>query len=224
VARIHRQDLADLLARAVAPGVALWGLVVGVGLLITRTLTGLDQREDALAVAFNRRRTDFWDPVSWLFSRLGNTESVIAVCLVAVLVLLWRTRDWRWSVVPLIAISLQAAIFLPATLAVERQRPPAIPMDSSPPTSSYPSGHTGASTALYVSFLLMAQSIERRWLRRLVTGGCAVVPVLVGVARLYRGAHHISDVVAGMLNGLVCALLAYHWWRHRARREVTARA
>jgi membrane-associated phospholipid phosphatase len=202
----------------------LWAVVVGIGLLITGPLKAIDLAEDGVTVAFNRNRTPFWDPVSWVCARVGNTESVIAVCLVAVLVLLWKSRDWRWSVVPLIAISLQAAIFLPATLVVERQRPPAIPMDSSPPTSSYPSGHTGASTALYVSFLLMAQSIERPWLRRLVTGACAVIPLLVGVARLYRGAHHISDVLAGMLNGLVCALLAYQWWRHRAQRVVAAGA
>jgi membrane-associated phospholipid phosphatase len=202
----------------------LWAVVVGIGLLITGPLKAIDLAEDGVTVAFNRNRTPFWDPVSWVCSRFGNTESVIAVCLVAVLVLLWKSRDWRWSVVPFIAISLQAAIFLPATLVVERQRPPAIPMDSSPPTSSYPSGHTGASTALYVSFLLMAQSIERPWLRRLVTGACAVIPLLVGVARLYRGAHHISDVLAGMLNGLVCALLAYQWWRHRAQRVVAAGA
>jgi membrane-associated PAP2 superfamily phosphatase len=202
----------------------LWAVVVGIGLLITGPLKAIDLAEDGVTVAFNRNRTPFWDPVSWVCSRFGNTESVIAVCLVAVLVLLWKSRDWRWSVVSLIAISLQAAIFLPATLVVERQRPPAIPMDSSPPTSSYPSGHTGASTALYVSFLLMAQSIERPWLRRLVTGACAVIPLLVGVARLYRGAHHISDVLAGMLNGLVCALLAYQWWRHRAQRVVAAGA
>jgi membrane-associated phospholipid phosphatase len=202
----------------------LWAVVVGIGLLITGPLKAIDLAEDGVTVAFNRNRTPFWDPVSWVCSRFGNTESVIAVCLVAVLVLLWKSRDWRWSVGPLIAISLQAAIFLPATLVVERQRPPAIPMDSSPPTSSYPSGHTGASTALYVSFLLMAQSIERPWLRRLVTGACAVIPLLVGVARLYRGAHHISDVLAGMLNGLVCALLAYQWWRHRAQRVVAAGA
>jgi undecaprenyl-diphosphatase len=104
-------------------------------------------------------------------------------------------------------------------MAVDRQRPPAIPMDASPPTSSYPSGHTGASTGLYVSFLLMAQQIERPWLRRTVTVGCALVPLLVGTARLYRGAHHLSDVLAGMANGLACALLAYGWWRHRARAD-----
>jgi predicted RNase H-like nuclease len=27
-----------------------------------------------------------------------------------------------------------------------------------------------------------------------------------------------------MLNGLVCALLAYQWWRHRAQRVVAAGA
>ena len=120
---------------------------------------------------------------------------VIGVCLIAVAIIWWRTREWRWAVVPLIAISLQATIFLFLTLVVGRQRPPAIPMDASPPTSSYPSGHTGASTALYFSLLLMAAArIERPWLRRLLMTLCAVVPFLVGIARLYRGAHHISDV------------------------------
>jgi membrane-associated phospholipid phosphatase len=45
---------------------------------------------------------------------------------------------------------------------------------------------------------------------------CAVIPFLVGIAWLYRGAHHISDVLAGMVNGVLCAILAYPWYRHRA--------
>jgi undecaprenyl-diphosphatase len=220
MARIHRQDASDLLLRAVAPGIVLFGVVVGIGLLLTGPLKGVDEAEDRITDAFNRNRTDFWDPISWVCSRFGNTEIVIGVCLIAVAIIWWRTREWRWSVVPLIAISLQATIFLFATMAVGRQRPPALPMDSSPPTSSYPSGHTGASTALYLSLLLMAAArIERTWLRRLLMGVCAVIPFLVGIARLYRGAHHISDVLAGMLNGVVCAVLAYQWWKHRARAE-----
>lgn len=175
-------------------------------------------------MAFGRNRRSYLDPVSWVCSRFGNTEVVIGVCVVVVALVLWRTRDWRWSAVPAISIALQATIFLFATMAVGRQRPPAIPLDTSPPTSSYPSGHTGASTALYASLLLMAQQVERAWLRRTVTTVCALVPVLVGVARLYRGAHHLSDVLAGMLNGVACAALAYGWWRHRARSAATARA
>jgi membrane-associated phospholipid phosphatase len=160
-----------------------------------------------------------------VFSRVGNTEYVIAICLFVVGLLWWRTRDLRWSLVPLLSISLQATIFLFATMAVGRQRPPAIPMDASPPTSSYPSGHTGASTALYVSLLLMAAArIERDGLRRLVVGLCVLLPALVGLARLYRGAHHISDVVVGMLNGIVCAVLAYHWWKATRKGPVADRA
>jgi len=41
----------------------------------------------------------------------------------------------------------------------------------------------------------------------------------VTYARLYRGMHHITDVGVGMLNGLLCALLAYGWYRHRARQS-----
>jgi undecaprenyl-diphosphatase len=73
----------------------------------------------------------------------------------------------------------------------------------------------GASTALYVTFALMAQRIERAWLRRLLTVVFLIVPVLVGYGRLYRGMHHLSDIIVGLLNGLACAFLAWHWLRRR---------
>ncbi|KQZ89747.1 hypothetical protein ASD62_10975 [Phycicoccus sp. Root563] len=225
MARIHWQEGRDLLTRTVVPGVGVFAVVVALGLLVTGPLAVIDHKEDRISADFNRFRNDALDPVSAVFSHVGNTEYVIAICLVAVGILYWRTRDLRWSVVPLVAISLQALIFLFATMAVGRQRPPAIPMDASPPTSSFPSGHTGASTALYVSLLLMAATrIERAGLRRLVIGVCAVLPVLVGLARLYRGAHHISDVVVAMLNGIACALLAFHWWKATRTQTATGRA
>jgi undecaprenyl-diphosphatase len=59
----------------------------------------------------------------------------------------------------------------------------------------------------------MAQRIETPWLRRLVTVVCLVVPVLVGYARLYRGMHHLTDVLVGLANGLVCFVLAWLWLR-----------
>ena len=42
---------------------------------------------------------------------------------------------------------------------------------------------------------------------------CILAPLLVSYARLYRGAHHVSDIVVGMLNGLLCALLAWNYLR-----------
>jgi undecaprenyl-diphosphatase len=220
--RIHREDGRDLLTRTIGPGVVVWGVIVGIGLLITGPLSAIDRREDSVAAAFNRNRTDLWDGITDVWSRVGNTEIVIATCVVVTAVLLWRTRDWRFSAVPAIAISLQATIFVLATHTVGRLRPPVLPEDPSPPTSSYPSGHVGAATALYASFALMAaERIERDWLRRFVIALCVILPLLVTYARLYRGAHHISDVVMGIANGLVCAGLAYGWYKHRTRSTST---
>lgn len=102
-------------------------------------------------------------------------------------------------------------MFTAATLLVGRPRPEATLLDDAPPTSSYPSGHVGASVALYVSLAFMAQSIERTWLRRLLTVVLLAMPVLVACSRFYRGMHHGSDILVGAVNGLVCAFWAWFW-------------
>jgi membrane-associated phospholipid phosphatase len=42
--------------------------------------------------------------------------------------------------------------------------------------------------------------------------GCCLltIPVAVGLSRMYRGMHHPTDVAFGMLNGLVCVVIAAH--------------
>ncbi|MGA8980301.1 MAG: phosphatase PAP2 family protein, partial [Pedococcus sp.] len=209
-----RSAIRDVLVRAAAPAVALWAVIVGLGFLITGPLGGLSA-ENSLSESVQGSRTDTWNSVTMVWSRIGNTEIIIGVCVLAVGLLWWRTRQWWLAVVPAIAISLQATVFVIATAVVGRSRPEVAHLDPAPPTSSYPSGHMGAATALYVSFALLAQRIERPMLRRLVTTVLLVVPLLVGWARLYRGMHHLSDIVVGAANGLVCALLAWAYLRRR---------
>ena len=219
MARLHREDLTGLVARAIAPGVVVWAAIVGIGLLISGPLGGLAKDEEAVNESLAAGRTPTWNTVTMVWSLIGNTEYVIAVCVLVSLVLLWRTRDWVFSIVPVVAISLQSTIFVLATLVVGRQRPTVPHLDPAPPTSSYPSGHVGASTALYLTFALLAARIERTWLRVLTTVVCLALPLLVTYARLYRGMHHVTDVTVGLLNGIACALLAWGWWRWSARRR-----
>jgi undecaprenyl-diphosphatase len=215
--RFHRQDGGDLLARAVAPGVGLGGLIIGGGFALEGPLEGLAKSEEAVNKDLAADRTGSWNTITQIWSHIGNTEYVIGVCILVVAILLWRTRDWRLAAVPVIAIAMQGLIFLIAARTVDRDRPPVEKLDPSPPTASYPSGHTGASTGLYVAFALLALAIHRSWLRTLTIIACLTMPLLVGFARLYRGMHHVSDIAAGLLNGIVCALLAYAWYRHRTR-------
>jgi membrane-associated phospholipid phosphatase len=206
--------LRDLLLRAAAPAVAVWVVVVGLGLLIKGPFDGLSS-EDSISKDVQGTRTPTWDTVTMVWSHIGNTEIVIGVCVLAVGVLWWRTRQWWLAIVPAIAIALQATVFVIATAVVARPRPHVPHLDPAPPTSSYPSGHVGAATALYLSFALLAQRLERPWLRRLVTTVCLLIPALVAWARLYRGMHHLSDILVGVANGVACALLAWAYLRRK---------
>ncbi len=215
--------LRDAALRVLMPAVLLWAAVVGIGLLIEGPLGGLPG-EDAWSKDIQDARSPVWDTVTMVWSRIGNTEIVIATCLVAVALIWWRTRQWWYAVVPAVAITVQSSVFVLATLVVGRDRPEVEQLDPAPATSSYPSGHVGASTALWLSFLLMAQRVRTPWLRVLLTVVCAVVPLLVAVARFYRGMHHVSDCAVGLANGVVCAGLAWNYLRRDVDRPDTVRA
>ena len=214
----------DLVVRALAPILLWWLAVVGTGWLITDgPLKDLGTSEDRVSKGLESARTSFWDAVTLFFSWTGATVSIIGVCLVVVALIWWRTRQWWFAAVPLIAISLQAMVFFFTTLLIDRGRPHVEKLDDSPPTSSFPSGHTGAATGLYVTLALLALRIPNPALRRVVVGVCLAIPLLVATARLYRGMHHVSDLVVAIVNGLVAAVLAWCWLRRGdARSEVEA--
>src|SRR5450759_4281021 len=203
-----RESVRNVLLRALVPAFALWLGIAAFGQLLIGPLVGWNLSESALNRSLQDTRSQTWDSVTAVWSHVGNTEIIIGVCAVAVVVLWWRTRRWWFAAIPAIAISLQASIFVAATLVTGRPRPDVPHLDPAPPTSSYPSGHVGATMALYACFVIMATTIERAWLRRTVIGVCSIIPVLVAYARLYRGMHHLSDVVVGAINGLACAGLA----------------
>ena len=209
------EALRDIAVRVLAPAVVLLALILGLGFVIVGPLGGL-QSENAISKSIAESRSSLWNSVTAVWSHIGNTEIVIGVCVVVVAAVWWRTKQWWYAVVPAIAIAVQASVFVAASAIVGRDRPDVDKLDPAPPTSSYPSGHVGASTALYLTLALMAQRIEQAWLRRLVTTVCVVVPFLVAFARLYRGMHHLSDIAVGALNGIVCALLAWNYLRRPA--------
>ena len=217
----RREAFRDAAARVLAPAAVLWAVIVGLGYLIVHAFNEIPAA-DQWTRDLQKDRTPTWDTVTMIWSRIGNTEIIIGTCVVVSLIILWRTKQWWFAIIPAIAIAMQATVFVLATVVIGRPRPEAAHLDPAPPTSSYPSGHVGAATALYLSFAFMAQRIETAWLRRLLTTILVVIPFLVAYARFYRGMHHLTDIVIGMLNGIVCALLAWHWLRRRTERRADA--
>ncbi len=215
-----KEALRDLGKRVLLPAVVLWLVIVGIGKIIEGPLGSL-QSESSINKALQDGRTATMDSVTAVWSHIGNTEIVIGVCVVMVGVIWFLTKQWWVALIPAIAIAVQATVFVIATAVTGRPRPEVEHLDPAPPTSSYPSGHVGASTALYFTLAAMCQRISNPVLRWVLTVICLVIPFLVAYARLYRGMHHLSDVVVGFLNGLTCAILAWLYLRRSDARSVT---
>ena len=216
--------LRDVFVRAVLPAVALFGVVVGFGFLLKGPLDTYAEWEKGINRWYQDGRTATGEAITNYMSMIGNTEYVIGVGVIVCAIVWWRTKEWWFAVVPMIAISLQATVFVLAAAVVGRARPPVERLDPTPPTSSFPSGHVGASTALYLSFALMATRISNVVVRRVVIVLCILAPLLVSYARLYRGAHHVSDIVWGIINGVVCALLAWNYLRREPAPDTVTEA
>ncbi|AVV48057.1 diacylglycerol kinase family protein [Streptomyces sp. ID05-04B] len=198
-------------ARTGALTVCQGAVMVGCGLLITGPARGLWPMtvEDDVNERLQDARTATLTTLSSFGSEAGDTLTVIAVTVLACagLILIPRPPMWRQAAFLAVAVSLQSLVFLVITEAVDRHRPEVHRLDASPPTSSYTSGHTGAATAVYGGLAVLALTRLRGPWRRIVGAVLLVVPVVVALARLYRGMHHPTDVMGGLVNGSLSLLI-----------------
>ncbi|WP_236683266.1 phosphatase PAP2 family protein [Demequina sediminicola] len=221
VAPTRAQMGRGLVRRILLPSAVLWVVVVGVGFTLV-DLIGID--ESAISESAVDMRTESLNTITAVVSELGNTQVLMGTCLVLVGIIWALSRQWWLAVIPAIALAVEAAVFLTASLVVGRPRPEVDQLDHAPPTSSFPSGHTGASTAVYLAVALCATRIRTTWLRITVQVLCVLIPLGVGLSRVYRGMHHPTDVIAGFLVGATCALIAWNWIPLRESAERVANA
>jgi undecaprenyl-diphosphatase len=120
------------------------------------------------------------------------------------LVILWFLSNvfWkRWAVYELWWIAILAAIVMTLKFAIKRRRPEgewgAIYRNTDP--HSFPSGHAARSFLIAV----LATFLGPTWLAVILW----IWAPLVSTARVAMGVHYLSDIVAGMLVGIVVALI-----------------
>jgi undecaprenyl-diphosphatase len=199
-------------------------VMTALGWLLTRQLYDdwPVEAEDGVSRSLARGRTPTLNDVTFVLGEMGNTLTIIVLMLVAAAVLRWRFGRWHEAAFVVLAVSTQATVFMLTQLLIERDRPGVPRLDDSPPTSSFPSGHTGASVALYGAIaLVVLWHVRRPLLRLLLAALLLVLPFLVAYARLYRGMHHPTDVVASFLNGSA-AVIASAWATLAARLRAVA--
>jgi undecaprenyl-diphosphatase len=200
----------SLIGAVLGAFVLVEAFLLGLGLLITRVLDRgpVEQGEVDFENAVLARRTPTWDTVTRYGTVLGATSTVVALTAAGCLVLALRRHGPRLPLFLALAVIGETLLFLIASALLDRVRPPIPQLDVAPPTSSFPSGHTAASVALWVGLALgLSRTRPGHRLRFLCWSLAVAVPLFVLLSRLYRGMHWPTDTVAGVLFALVWVLL-----------------
>ena len=152
------------------------------------------------------RRAMAW--VSWIGDWVGHAIAA----LLALGLAYWRgnRRVVRICVAMLVALAIAGAAARVVKIAAGRSRP-SVEVDSgfngprfTAKYHAFPSGHTTSSFA-YFGVIAFAN------LR--LFAALLPIPLLIGFSRVYVGAHHFSDVVAGAILGVAIAYSVAHWRR-----------
>jgi undecaprenyl-diphosphatase len=168
---------------------------------------------------FAAHRTPALTSASQFWSDAGNTHAIMAVGLVAGAVALGVVRRWRPVVFLVVLMLGELGLFLASAKITGRPRPDVPLLDGPLPTSAFPSGHVAATICLYAGIALLVFGATRRWWRWLAVVPVVVLPVLVATARLYRGMHHPTDILGGVL--LAIAWTAVVWLSVRPERSAS---
>jgi membrane protein DedA with SNARE-associated domain/membrane-associated phospholipid phosphatase len=151
---------------------------------------------------FVAHREAWLTPIMRGLTDLGNAAALIGLVLAVGLVWWWRRRTWRplW----LLAGAYLGAWVLSETVKdlTHRARPPAAQAIGHWTGFAFPSGHTTKATAVYGMLAALLAAATSRWGRKVAVWTAAVLLAgLVGLSRLYLGAHWLTDVLGALVLG-----------------------
>jgi undecaprenyl-diphosphatase len=199
--REHAGEYSRTAAAIVVSWVLIAGALTGIGKLIMTSGNGNGNLlgDHTIPHWFAAHRTPALNHLSLIASNLGATQDILIVSVLTCAVFLAVTRRWRPAVFVAVVMSGELAAFLTVAAVVKRPRPDVSHLDSNLPTSAFPSGHMAATTCLYVGLAILVIGHARGWWRYLFLVPAVVMPAAIATARMYRGEHHPTDILASVL-------------------------
>lgn len=76
---------------------------------------------------------------------------------------------------------------------------------------SFPSGHTGAAFACTASLFLMKDRLRYPVL---------ILSILIAFSRMYLYVHYPTDILGGIITGIVSAMLAFTLYKHLTKTDI----
>jgi undecaprenyl-diphosphatase len=146
---------------------------------------------------FVRHRQPWLTSIARVATAFGSSAVVIPLGIMVGLVARRVRRSWAPLVMLASAYVGGEALFQTLKALVGRARPPAALAIGHFTGTAFPSGHATLSAAVYGAMGALATGARRvaAW------AAAAAVAVVVGMTRLYLGAHWLTDVLAGWALG-----------------------
>jgi membrane-associated phospholipid phosphatase len=171
---------------------------------------------------FHLHTTPMLTHIARFVTFFGSVAFVAAASTCAALVLIVR-KSWYQLLALALAVGGGSLLNILLKHFFHRQRPVLVNPFVTLSSFGFPSGHTMGSTLFYGLVALFVAHSVRTWRSRALTFGIAALFVaLIGLSRIYLGAHYLTDVLGAIAVGL--AWLAFCWtgvetlrkWRSRS--------
>ncbi len=145
------------------------------------------------------------DQVMILITTLGSNLVIPPLFVLTVAWLAWLRRPREGL---FLAIASGGSLVLNETMKLFFHRArPQLPWAQVPPDYSFPSGHTMNSLVFYVALAVVLWSVCGRRVGLVAVTVAIGLSLLIGLSRIYLGAHYFTDVAGGLLAGTVWLLV-----------------
>ncbi|OYX55403.1 MAG: phosphoesterase [Brevundimonas subvibrioides] len=219
---MQSSDFVPFLRRAITVARAEFAALGALAIITLGTMTFVEIADDMTETdgqAFDQTVLHWMQPVAgqprgpwWLHEAAADITSlggiaVLTLFAVVALGMLLILRKWLSALLLLIGLAGGVALSEGLKALFQRERPPAAFQAVETLNASFPSGHALLSTVFYLTVaVMMTRAFPRRRLKAYVLGVGMVFALMVGLTRVYLGAHWASDVMAGWCVGAAWAM------------------
>jgi len=207
-------------------------MLIAIGLLVFFKLTegvldGQTGGFDRQILLWFRDPTNLANPVGpdWLETVVRDITALggfVVLGLMSLFVVGYLWLHKRHSMALYVAVSVSSGILLNTLLKelITRPRPDIVPHGTGAALSSFPSGHAMMSTVVYLTLgALLSLSTDQLSNKLYILFWSILLPLMVGVSRLYLGVHWPTDIIAGWIAGTTWALICILFSQYFVRRQ-----